>query len=147
MGHRIFEGIVKQHKSFAFKFELIVFAAADLDLDVFNKNLFLLPQISQKIVVYNHEKDRWLKLSKQIHKRKRLGLNAIEKLEILEKIKNLERINVTHSSGKKAIRFSNHIYFKNNKSVGKDLQMLLNNDFQERNNWLTKEAENHFLMF
>lgn len=132
MGHRIFEGVMQGVDSQGFNFEKIIFAAGDLDVDVFENNLKKLPEISERIVIYIHLKDRLLKASTKRHDRKRLGLHGLENNEILLKIDNIERVNVTNSSGKRCIRTTNHSYFKGDDLVLADIMALLKNDLEKR---------------
>ncbi len=126
MGHRIFEGIVKDYSEGSVSIEKIIFTGSDLDLDVFEKSLATLPSLSKNIFLYVHRKDRLLQKSKRSHKRERLGLDGLRDDFGLASIDNLERIDVTNSSGSKFIRLTNHIYFKRDKEVLSDINLVLN---------------------
>ena len=143
MGHRIFEGVIKDLNQFNSRFRAIIFAAADLDINVFLQNLSYLPSISDKIVIYVNEKDRLLKLSKMIHKRDRLGLNAPKYISQFAEIENLEIVDITQS--KKGNRFlsTNHIYFKKNKAVLRDIEFVINGKNKDRKLYFKKEAKNY----
>lgn len=137
MGHRIFEGLVKDYSKSEINLKSVLFAAADLNLDVFEKSLINLPSLTDKLIVYVHEKDRILKVSGKSHKGNRLGLDGLTLLNSLSSISNLERINVTNSSGVKFFRLSNHIYFKRDKMVLMDINNVLNDLLVERKSYLS----------
>jgi len=122
MGHRLLEGAISEMDLSEVQLQTIFFAAPDLDIDVFSKKLSALPPIANKVILFNHKKDRMLKVSKMIHRRERLGLNAIDDLEGFGKIEKLELIDLT--SLKKGSGFSptNHNYFKKHKAVLKIIE-------------------------
>ena len=117
MGHRLLEGAMDEMDLSEMQFQTVFLMAPDLDIDVFSKKLFALPSIANKVILFNHKKDRMLKVSKMVHRRERLGLNAIEHLEDFKKIENLNLKDI--SSLKKGSGFSptNHNYFKKHKVV------------------------------
>jgi hypothetical protein len=123
MGHRVFEGIVSGFQSDSLLFDDVIFAAADLDTNVFEKNLSRLPKISGEIHLFIHKNDRLLKASKFMHKRDRLGLNGAENSEGLSI--NIRQIDVTNAPRDKALSFSNHIYFVRNQSVYSDIARII----------------------
>ena len=132
MGHRIFEGIVKDYTAGTIKIDGIIFTGSDLDLDVFEKSLVTLPNLTKNIFLYVHRNDRLLKKSKKSHERERLGLDGLSADFRLETIANLERIDVTNSSGAKLIRLTNHIYFKRDKMVLADINLVINGRLDQR---------------
>lgn len=142
MGHRIFTGAFKSVDYQVIKFEWVVLAAADLDMDIFEKDLTQMPEMSKKIVAYIHLKDKLLKASTRKHGRKRLGLHGLEKDDFLDKIGNLERIDVTNSSGKRVVRTTNHSYFKRDKMVLKDIYNLMKNNSTARFGYLHQKEDN-----
>jgi len=77
MGHRLLEGAMNEMDLSEMQFQTIFLMAPDLDIDVFSKKLSALPAIAKKVILFNHKKDRMLKISKMVHRRERLGLNAI----------------------------------------------------------------------
>lgn len=146
MGHRIFAGLIKEIDNELVRFDKVIFAASDLDGDVFENNLKNLPTMSEKIVIYVHRKDRLLKISAKKHSRKRLGLHALENDVFLLEIDNLERIDVTNSSGKRFFRTTNHSYFKGDDQVLADIRNLLENDLEKRSTYLEKEIGNIWII-
>jgi len=117
MGHRLLEGAMDKMDLSEMRFQTIFLMAPDLDIDVFSKKLSDLPTITNKVILFNHKRDRMLKISKLIHRRERLGLNAIDHLDDFQKIEKLVIEDI--SSLKKGSGFSptNHNYFKKHKTV------------------------------
>ncbi len=143
MGNRVFEGIIANLDSVNYHLNTVIFVAADLDSDVFEKSLKQLTRNTAKIVIYIHKKDRLLKLSKWIHGRKRLGRDGISSNKQKDTI---EVIDVTSSSSQRLIRLSNHIYFKLDKNVGKDIAALLANDRYKREKWLSNSSNGIYIL-
>jgi len=138
MGHRIFEGVVKDYSANEISLNKVIFTGSDLDLESFDNSLRSLPSFTKQLVVYVHENDRLLKQSRKFHKKDRLGLNALQK--DFSSIQNLECIDVTNSSGQKLIRLSNHIYFKRDKLVLADINNVLNEQKEIRNAYLKYQS-------
>ena len=134
MGHRIFEGMVGTGNWNGSAFKTIILAAADLDIDIFEKSLVNAPKISERLIIYTNGNDRLLKISSRKLKRKRLGLHGHEKpyCDKLLQIKNLEIVNVTNAVPGRKIRYTNHIYFKNNPNVLVDINRVINGREVER---------------
>lgn len=126
MGHRIFQGHVQWIDDPSPRFQTILFAAADLDVHVFSNGLHQLSEMSQKIIIMVHEKDRILKISKMLHRRDRLGLHATRHLDKLGKIENLEILNVTKLKKAGSISISNHLYFKKHQAVFVEMNKIFN---------------------
>lgn len=142
MGNRVFEGVVSGFSGNIRRFETVILAGADLDVDVFEDGFSMLPNYSDKVVIYVNDKDRLLKTSRFLHKRERLGLSAGQQNEELSKIGNLEMVDVTHSSSGKLISLSQHIYFKNNDAVVQDINHLVSGELASRE--LTYRTRNYF---
>ena len=121
MGHRLLEGAISEMNLSEVKFQTIFFAAPDLDIDVFSKKLSDLPSIANKMILYNHKRDRLLKVSKIVHRRERLGLNAIDDLESFIKIENLEVRDITRLKKGSGFSPTNHNYFKQHKTILKQI--------------------------
>lgn len=118
MGHRLMEGFFSASPEPAFKFNTIIFAAADLNTDVFNKNLTCLPAISKQIVVLVNKRDRLLGLSRRALGRDRLGLQG--SVTVMS-----SNVQVQLVSGKFPYDPSNHIYFKSAPKVRRLIRQLL----------------------
>jgi len=143
MGHRIFEGVIKEIPASNHPIKAIFFAAADLDIDVFETNLKQLTTTCDQIIIYIHEKDRLLKVSKKIHKKERLGLHASKHRASFTAIANLEIVNVTTSLEKKQRALSHHIYFKTNKSVLRDIALVIEENIEKRKSYHKKVVDNY----
>ncbi len=141
MGHRIFEGTVKMGSSEQLRYQGVILAAADLDIDVFENNMVHLYEVP-KIVIYVHQNDWLLSMSKVRHQRDRLGLNAHEHLERWQDHPNLEIIDVTYSQAGRRLKMVNHSYFKNNQMALKDLEYVINQQDAERIHTLTNRQTN-----
>lgn len=146
MGHRIFEGLVKDYTDSEIKIKSIFFTGTDLEMDVFENSLHSLPSLTDRLVLYVHKNDRLLKKSRKSHNNKRLGIDGLITSPYLNSISNLERIDVTNSSGRKLVRLTNHIYFKRDKLVLKDMNNVINELFVERESYLLKEFPGVYTM-
>jgi len=132
MGHRIFEGVIKNFSNQTELISSVFLAAADLDIDVFENNLKSLPTLSHQIIVYTNEKDRLLKIAAKIHKKERLGLTISNYKNSFTAIPNIEIINVTNSNSRKRTSLSNHIYFKTDKAVLRDIALVIEGSPEKR---------------
>jgi hypothetical protein len=127
MGNRVFEGIATKLTPLA-NVEKIILAAADLDINSFqNGSLFNNFKVDEIVVLVN-ERDHMLRLSKSMHRKKRLGLNGCEE-NLFSEIDNKEKVdiwNVTREvkDGKSG---SWHIYFKRTESVFTRIKTKLEN--------------------
>lgn len=129
MGHRIFEGIMSKVKDTDnLHLENVLFASADLDIQVFDENLQYLPDIADTIVLYVNENDHFLQLSSMRLNKDRLGLDALDHKKKLLQIKNLQIVDLTYSDYDNILSLSQHIYFKNNKAVFHDIKCILNDN-------------------
>lgn len=114
MGNRIFEGIMSRAFEKHIKFETVFLVASDLDVDIFSKNLKTLPNISDKVFIYCNKKDLALRASRMIHKRDRLGLQAMEYLDEYHPLPNVQVIDVSTLKGCSPSR---HVYYKKHPNV------------------------------
>ena len=129
MGNRIFEGMIAGSKNETY-FKNIILMAADLDSNVFDKNLNPLRYNAENINIYINQKDRALRFSKKRHKRNRLGLNGIADNQ--ENQINLKVIEVSHTKAKGSKGITQHLYFKKDKKVVADLQRIFSEDIENR---------------
>jgi len=141
MGHRVFEGIIAGLDTSTKRFEAVFLAASDLDIDVFENNLSGLQQLCARTVLYVSNEDRLLKISKLLHQRDRLGLDARRYYAKLTATRNLEIVDVSHSKGRQKLSLSKHLYFKTNKGVLKDMEHIINNEEAHRALAFTLEEE------
>lgn len=124
MGNRIFEGVTHKLDDAQPKLESIVLAAADLDFTCFDGGNTINWMPDGQIHVYVNRKDGALKISRQIHKRKRLGMNALEK-EFEENHTLAKKMNIIDAIKLSGKRNPGHIYFKRNKLVFADVKNKL----------------------
>ena len=146
MGHRIFEGVIKEISEKEDLIKSVFFAAADLDVEVFDTNLKKLPTIANQIIIYINEKDRLLKLSNKIHKRERLGLQANKYKGNYKLVPNLEIVNVTNSAERKRLSPSNHIYFKTNHAVLRDIAFIIDKNLEKRRMYYKRISSNYLAL-
>ncbi len=131
MGNRVFESMytsfLEPELSIDF-FKTIVFAAADLESDIFNENqpLSSLPDAAEQIVVYTHNNDRSLKMSKLLNDNNRLGLDGIDNLDKLPDDIYIVNTSLLNDDEDRASRFSNHRYFFSSPTVRRDILNLFN---------------------
>ncbi|HMR42907.1 MAG TPA: alpha/beta hydrolase [Saprospiraceae bacterium] len=138
MGHRIFEGLMSgMPPEKPLNIQSVIFAAADLDTDVFSKNLRILKNSAAKIVIYMHRRDALLAASQLILGRDRLGLHAHKYLDTFENQADFEIIDITESKNGNLFSLTNHLYFKNHRGVFSDIQSLILNDTSARAEHLT----------
>ncbi|MBC7862645.1 MAG: alpha/beta hydrolase [Bacteroidia bacterium] len=125
MGNRVFQGVMQEMNKDSLKkkcIKEIVFAAGDVNADVFTDDYKNLSQMAQRIHIYKHSNDRLLKFSKFRLHEKRLGLNGPENADSLLKLhKNIFLIDVTETSSWRRPEPSNHVYFYWNPAVRKNL--------------------------
>lgn len=122
MGHSFWLGAHKDLKPDKKYLELIIMAGADLNDDIFENRLSLLPQQAGEIVIYKHQKDRILRLARSMHNHKRLGLDG---LKSASSYLNIQTVDVTSWPGKKGINPANHTYFRDHDGIKKDMEIRI----------------------
>lgn len=125
MGHRIFQGICEHLKKDKIYFSYIIFASADLPANILNKDLKDLPSMTEKILIYTHQKDRLLQISAFRLGQKRLGRINKNQIKIYNRFTNIKFTDVTYWPKNKWSP-SNHIYFKDNDGVMEDMNKMIN---------------------
>lgn len=143
MGNRVLEGVVSTFPDTSRRFKTVMLAGADLNAEVFQEGLTTLPDMSDRIVIYMHEKDHLLQASKIVHHRKRLGLDAKAYVGGWRHISNLEVVDVTHARSGHLPSMTNHMYFKNHKEVVLDMNCVLNEDFEARKGGFKSFKDNY----
>jgi len=130
MGNRIFQhmitssGLLDQD---LVSIDQYISAGADLESDIFeeDKPLHKLPNIVNDIIIFVHNNDRSLGMSKVINRNKRLGLHGIDNLE--SKPNNVLQVDVStitdHLNLPSAI--SNHRYFYMNRTIMRDIKRMI----------------------
>ncbi|MEL6922547.1 MAG: alpha/beta hydrolase [Bacteroidota bacterium] len=145
MGNRVFEGVAAGLPADT-RFKLILLAASDVDVHIFKDSWAQLPLQSQKIVVYQHRKDRLLKTSKIVLKEERLGLHALQHMSAFRQMPNVEVVDITDAAGQKLIDTSNHTYWKYHSGLQRDIQLLLLGIEDDSQRLLTENVEGVKLM-
>lgn len=124
MGHRVLEGVFSNIDFSKIQLQIVLFAAADISTNAFENSLQELPENSERIIVYRHEKDRLLKTAHKKIGDERMGRHGI--LSISDSVfKNIHIENVTHLPKRKFFRYTNHGYWKRECLVFEDIQHRL----------------------
>ena len=129
MGHSFLIGLVEKFQPGKLYFKVVLFAGADVPDDIFFNDFKLLPSYTNHIVVYTHQKDRPLHISKWLHGQKRLGILSPGQHTDFLHITNLVITDITHWRGSTALSPSNHIYFKEHDGVRKDMNLWIEKAF------------------
>lgn len=114
MGNRLFEGVVSAFTA-PVKVNLLILAAADLDLTAFDNGRQLDRLGQSQIVVLVNTHDRALRASKWVHRRPRLGRDGTD-FTVFDGRPNVKIIDITAKLGGPIARTS-HLYFKTNNAV------------------------------
>ncbi len=146
MGHRIFQGVVDHAAIDVVNIDLLILVGSDLPVYIFEESFQAIADMTERIVLYVHENDRLLKVSHKKHGKERLGKDGLLESGKINELKNLQRIDVTHSKGQAWIRLSNHIYFKRDAHVLQDINWVINENNIQRNERLTKLEGNRFVL-
>jgi len=130
MGNRIFQhmitssGLLDQN---VIAIDQYISAGADLESNIFDAEqpLHKLPSVVNDIVIYVHNNDRSLGMSKVINRNRRLGLHGVEDLP--SKPDNILQVDVStitdHLNLPSAI--SNHRYFYMNRTIMADIKRMI----------------------
>ncbi|NNF33428.1 MAG: alpha/beta hydrolase [Saprospiraceae bacterium] len=130
MGNRVFQGILSELDKEESKepiFKKMLFIAADLEENIFSSDQPLgdIDRYIGESILYVHNNDRSLGLSRALNENNRLGLNAdAETLDDNESIKIIDVSAVKDNDGF-GPSLSNHRYFYTSPTVRKDLYFSL----------------------
>lgn len=128
MGHRVLEGMLSAWSVDDFEqpvFDEMVFAAPDLDVDIFapNRSFEQIDTWVERLHIYHHSKDRFLGLSKMVIHKKRLGKHDFKAYNN----KKIVRIDVSQVPSKTLVgKWSNHLYLARSPKVQQDMVQILN---------------------
>lgn len=122
MGHRILQGIYRADDAERVRFQAVFFAAPDLDTDVFQEELRLLPRQTDRFLLYANDRDMALRLSKLLRGRRRLGRDILQAISWPDK---LELIDVTDSAHNGSDWLTGHLYFRKNPMVLRDIAAVI----------------------
>lgn len=128
MGHRVFQTIWEGHltEDMEHHAQYIVMAGADIEPNSFEKDEILenIGYLSNQIMVFVHNNDRTLGMSKMLNNKDRLGLQGISDLDkVSNSIFQLDVSVITDNEDPPA-KFSNHRYFYMSPTVRKDLALF-----------------------
>ena len=128
MGHRVFEAIWQDQFTENMKYHAdnIVMAGADLETNAFEDGEVLrnIDYFSKDIVLYVHNNDRVLGVSKVINGKNRLGLDGIQNLDKVSNSILQVDVSVIIDNEDAPSRLSNHIYFYTSPTVRKDIALF-----------------------
>ena len=125
MGHQVFRGIYSVNlENDQFNFGDIIFAAPDVDYEIFGKEWGGLPGKAERITYFVNENDRALKISEKKLKIKRLGKDG----SVVKMRDSVEEINVSNIKDTKGFspKYTGHGYLFASKTVREIIIHLLN---------------------
>ena len=144
MGNRLFEEqIIPKLPSSEQQIDNYISIGADLEANIFEKNQPLehIASLCKNILVYNHNNDRTLGISRAINKTDRLGLNGISPEVLADS--SFYQIDVSQISDLQILKdISNHRYYYTSDQVKTDIKdYLLGVQYAQR---VHLSADNHY---
>lgn len=128
MGHRVFEAIWENHleEGMQYKAGHIVMAGSDLESNAFEDGEVLgnIEYFSDEILLYVHNNDRTLGMSKMLNKKDRLGLEGIADLDKVSSNILQVDVSVINDNEDAASKFSNHRYYYMSPTIRKDIALF-----------------------
>ena len=128
MGHRVFQAIWEGHLSenMPYHAEHILMAGADLETNSFEEGEVLnkIGYLSDDIMVYVHNNDRTLGMSKMLNNSDRLGLQGIQDIDKVSSLILQVDVSVINDNEDSPAKFSNHRYFYMSPTVRKDIALF-----------------------
>lgn len=128
MGHRVFEAIWQDQLKEDMKYHAdhIVMAGADLESYAFESGEVLgdIDYFSNDIVLYVHNNDRVLGVSKLINEKDRIGLDGIRDLDKVSNAILQVDVSVINDNEDAPSKLSNHRYFYMSPTVRKDIALF-----------------------
>lgn len=118
MGNRVLTNTLKelQTENSTIKFNQIILAAPDIDLEVFKRDIASkVVKSANQVTLYVSKKDKALLLSKKIHDDKRLGENLV----VMNGIDTIDATDLTTDD------YFGHAYFGETRSVIEDIAQLI----------------------
>ncbi len=124
MGNRVFQGMVEEQlPADTIRISKYISMGADLESNIFDQDqpLSSLPTLCNEIVIYVHNNDRTLKVSKLLNSNRRLGLHGIS--DSLYQYNCFKTIDVTLITDNESItsKITNHKYYYTSPIVREDL--------------------------
>jgi len=128
MGHRVFQAIWDGHlaKEMKYQAEHIVMAGADIEPNSFEKGEILenIGYLSDHILIYVHNNDRTLGMSKMLNKEDRLGMHGVLNLDKVTSSIIQVDVSVINDNEDPPSKFSNHRYFYMSPTIRKDVTLF-----------------------
>ncbi len=128
MGHRVFQSIWENQlfEDMQYRAEHILMAGSDLETNAFEKGEILenIEYLSNDILLYVHNNDRTLGMSKMVNGKDRLGLQGINDLEKVSKSILQVDVSVINDNEDTPSKFSNHRYFYMSPTIRKDVALF-----------------------
>ena len=130
MGNRVFQGIQSQIETDNYPVPLIdevYMIAADLEENIFQENqpLNKIGQLVKSVLIYVHNNDRSLGMSKSINDNKRLGLNGNKSICTQDSCLQIIDVSIINDNEGFGPALSNHRYFYTSPTVRNDLKLSL----------------------
>lgn len=130
MGNRVFQGLWSSSlaDNIEYRADNIIMAGADLETNVFEDDQPFghIENLAKEVLVYVHNNDRTLSVSKLLNKKDRLGLHGIEDITAVSDHITQVDVSVITDNEDIPASISNHRYFYMSPTVRKDLVMTLN---------------------
>lgn len=128
MGHRVFQTIWEGHLKENMKYHAgyILMAGADIETNAFEQGEILekIGYLSDNILIYVHNNDRTLGMSKMLNDKDRLGLQGVLNLDkVAESILEVD-VSVITDNEDAPSKFSNHRYFYMSPTIRKDAALF-----------------------
>lgn len=128
MGNRVFKAMWEGHlyENMPYHAEHIAMAGADIKPNSFDEGEALenIGYLSDDVLVFKHNNDRTLGISKMLNDYDRLGLQGIPDLDKVSSAITEVDVSVITDNEDAAARFSNHRYFYMSPTVRKDLALF-----------------------
>jgi len=136
MGHRVFQEIWNGHLTEDMKYQAghILMAGADLETNAFEKGeaLHHIGYLSDQILVYRHNNDRTLGVSKMLNKEDRLGMDGIRDITAVSESITQVDVSVITDNEDPPSKFSNHRYFYMSPTIRKDIALFFLDEEKEK---------------
>ena len=128
MGHRVFQSIWDGYfkEDMKYKAGHIVMAGADLETNSFESGEVLadIGYLTNDVLLYVHNNDRTLGISKILNEKDRLGMQGIADLnKITSSIWQID-VSIVNDNEDAAAQFSNHRYFYMSPTIRKDIALF-----------------------
>lgn len=125
MGNRVLQGFYENLQG-VYKdppIHNIVMAGADLESNIFEKNqpLHHIDRFAEQVVIYVHNNDRSLKMSKLLNDNDRLGLQGVRDFSLVSDIISTVDVSIVTDNETLSSKMSNHRYFCESATVRRDI--------------------------